>query len=245
MENTQKSYTFTHRADCVLRCVDAASGRPLDPGRVQLAAGGKTLHPMRKPEGFLVLMNLPRVPFTVEITAEGYEPEALPITFDEDGGAPVILDVHLLPVPGLDGDGYRVLAGSEKDLEAVDAVLVGENACLAREFEKRRSLLKVFNPHRLQMDMRYYAIVDPDSATYEALEITRRLSDEEFIVTPPVQRPISPHFPLTRRVLARLDAGGGYRLVLRRSAGRRWLVRYRAGGQERFEAVDLDGEAGP
>lgn len=243
MDAAARSVTFTHRADLALRLLDTTSGRPVEGGGVRLLRGTEVLKALPKPGGFWVFMGLGRQNFQLGIEAEGYEPLLLPLAFAE-GGGPLVQDAQLLPLPEAAGaDTLHTLSGQGADILAVDAVPLGDNACLAREYDTRRGLLRIFNPHHLELDKVFYAIVDPDNCCYEALEIQERVTDEAYRVSPRPQKEIAAHFSLCRRVLGRVEAGGAWRLRLRRSAGPRWLVRTLAKGGERFETVDLTSPA--
>jgi hypothetical protein len=230
--------TFTHRLDCALRMVDTTSGRAIPATQVHMFRQGREIFPPRKDGGFFLFMGTGPRELALDIEAEGYEPRALVLPLGD--GTPLVRDVPMIPQPGeLGADGFYTLSGTQKGLCAIDAVCDGDSVCLVRGYEKRRGILTITNPHRLELDMVFYAIVNPDEKTYEAIEIDRRISNETYRITPAPQKAIAAHFPLCRRVLGWVGKDGHYLLRLRRSAGRRWVVRTVTEGGECFEPADI------
>ncbi len=235
----EKTYTFAHKVQCSLRLLDTTNGRPVLSRTVHFSCDEAEVKAIGKGEGLWVFTLLEPQVFSLGIHAEGFEPLPLPLCLPEDGTS-LVMDVHLIPKPHwADPDALYTFQGEEKNMIAVDAVALGDNACLAREYDKRHAVLRLFNPHRLELDKVFYAIVNPDEECFEALEITKRISDEEYRVHTPPQKEIASHFPLARRVLGRVEENGAWRLRLRRSAGTRWVIRYQEKGGDQFETVCL------
>ena len=110
---------------------------------------------------------------------------------------------------------------------------------MIRSFNPRRGLLTLFNPHHLNMDRVFYALVDPDREVYEALKIEARISDTQFLLADKLNMEFGSHFPVSRRVFGMVQEDGTYlmRLALH-GDDPRWVVRCRAGEREWFQTVD-------
>ncbi len=238
--------TIRHRIDCLVRLLDTTTGRPLPTPGVRLHRDGVVAFPLAKGDGYFLYLNTGRHNFTLTVQADGYETQQVPIRYEELSEALPAVDVHMIPTLGyFDTGAYYTLEGEEKGLLAIEAAPALENACLMRDYDKRKNILTIFNPHQLELDKTFYAIVNPDDDCYEAIEIEKNLSFTQLRPKKPLEKEFSNYFPLCRRVFGRVDEKGRYLLRMRAgSGGRLWIVRYVTAGGERFEAVDFGRDQG-
>ena len=124
-------------------------------------------------------------------------------------------------------------------ITAVDTVRAGESPCLIREWDARKKLLTIFNPHKLNLDRTYYALVDPDKEVYEVFRIVKRISDQVFKLDRPLEMEFKNYFPICPVILGSVGPGDNYSLrVQNDSSHSRWIVRKVCGETASFETLD-------
>lgn len=220
------STLISHTLDLAVRLVDTTTGRVVVGQDITLLYDGKRVGHMDK-GGHLILTGRGRKDFTLTVRAPGYDPQVLPIRYEELDPHLPQLELQLIPslnyytpVPCL------TLSGSLPGLKALSAVKAGDSACLIREFDPRKRVLTLFNPHKLELDRTHYALVNPDEETFEPFQVVRRLSDQQFKIDRVLETQFGNYFPICPIVFGRVDAEGGYCLRVRdNSSQQRWLIR--------------------
>ena len=229
-----------HTLDLAVRLLDTTSGMLVTGADVALFRDGKRVRHMEK-GGHLILIDTGRTDFTLTVQAPGYELHTSAVYYERlDRGLPA-LDLHLIPGPG-----YRApvpcltLSGRCPGITSLTAVRAGESACLIREFEPRKRILTLFNPHRLELDRVHYALVNPDAGTYEPFSIVKRISDHEFKLDHPLEGEFGTYFPVCPLIFGRAGPEDTYCLRVRDSGtSAQWMVRWEAGGPPQFKTVDF------
>lgn len=237
------AFVINHRLGLALRLVDTTTGRAIADRALALRRDGKEIHPMVKGDGVLVLLDQERADFDLEVSVPGYEGRQLRVSYAQlDPGLPR-LDLHLIPGPD-----YRsrypclTLEGELPGITGVDAVKAGESPCLIREFDPRKKLLTVFNPHKLELDRVWYALVDPDQETYEVFSVVRRVSDQVYKLDRALETPFKNYFPICPLVFGGIGPGDRYRLRVRDDGTQaRWMVRLQREGGQEFRIQDFRG----
>jgi len=229
---------FRHVLDLQLRLIDTSTGRAVTRGPIELFRDGKPLEYSVRDES-LLLIDSGREDFELRIRAFGYEEKCLSIRYAELDVKMPSVEPHLIP-NGRDGRAVYTLEGEMPGLVAIDAVRMGDTPALMREFDERKKIMKVFNPHRLEMSNVFYGIVDPNEGTYEAIEIKKRISDSEYKLSRKLEKSFGNNSPVTRLAFGRVDEKGRYLLRVRDDTREpKWLVRCTADGKEAFYPVDF------
>ena len=237
----EKTLVFTHRLELALRLVDTTSGRNISTRDVTVLIDGETVRPGEKADGVLVFQGLGKRAFRMTITSPAFETAETAVDLDALGKGLPLLEVHMVPgarYPG--GAEFWTLCGVMEGIESLSAVRVGENACLIREFDPRRRMATVFNPHALALDRVRYALVDPDRGAFEPFRI-ERLVDRQTIKTDRVlEMPYKNYFPITPEICGVTREDGSFCLRVRDDAAEaKWLVRWEKDGEEHFKTVDF------
>lgn len=232
--------TIRHRLDLLLRLIDTTSGAPVFNRDVGILLGGKPFLPIYK-DGCYLFLSIGRETVELTVSAAGFEPRRRIVRWEELDEMLPAMELHLIP-----NRSYRseeplfTLEGSLPGIADLTAVKAGDVPCMIREFDERKRILTIFNPHLLQMADTHYAVVNPDEGSYEPFAVTKRLSDSRFELAAPLQKPFSNHFPITRLIFGSAREDGDYLLRVRNSgAGSVWIARYLWDGVERFAAVDF------
>ena len=236
-----KTLVFTHSLSLALRLVDTTTGRNISGRGFTARADGTVIHFSEKADGVLIFQNLNSRSFRLELTSPAYEKAELEVDLDGLDKALPLVEVHLIPSDGYPGAvEFLTLEGILPGIGELSAVRMGDNACLIREFDPRRRMATLFNPHHLELDRVFYALVDPDRNVCEPFRILRRVNDQTIKVDRVLEMPFRNYFPISAMVFGRCDPDGGYRLRVRDDgAAARWLIRWTVDGEARFRVVDF------
>lgn len=243
----EKTTVFTYRLDLALRLVDTTSGRGV-PGRgMTVRIDQKPVRFDEKGDGMLIFQNLGMRRFRLEITSPAYETAELEVDLDALGKGIPLLEISLIPGPRYPGAAqFQTLEGTLPGIGHLSAVRVGDNACLIREFDPRRRLVKLFNPHHLALDRVGYALVDPDRSCYEPFRIVGHPDDQTIKTDRVLETEFRNYFPISPMVMGKWGEDGRYCLRVRdESTDCKWLIRWEEGGAVRFRTVDFRQEPHP
>ena len=190
-----------HSLDLVLHLTDTTTGALLSGADASFTRDGKPIRFLNKGNGHLILIDTGREDFSLGVSLPGYVPRTVRVQYEELKPMYPALELPMIPDGSEKGPGeYAELRGRLEGLAELEAVWLGENACMIRSFNPRRGLLTLFNPHHLNMDRVFYALVDPDREVYEALKIEARISDTQFLLADKLNMEFGSHFPVSRRV---------------------------------------------
>lgn len=243
----ERTLVFTHRLDLAVRLVDTTSGRGISAKNMEVCIDKSPVRFGEKGSGMLILQNLEKRRFQLEIRSSAYERVEREVDLDALGKGLPLLELHLIPGPGYPGtDQFQTLEGTLPGIQNLSAVRVGDNACLIREFDPRKRLLKLFNPHHLALDRVWYALVDPDQGCYEPFQILRMLDDQTVKTDRVLETEFRNYFPISPTVMGAWGEDGKYCLRVRdEGTACKWLVRWEEDGAAKFRTVDFRQEPHP
>lgn len=243
----EKTTVFTHSLDLALRLVDTTSGRGVSGGGMTVRVDGKPVRFGEKGGGLLIFQNLGTRRFRLEIASPAFEPAEREVDLDALGKGLPLLEIHLIPGAGYPGAAeFLTLEGTLPGIQELSAVRVGDSACLIREFDPRKRLVKLFNPHHLALDRVLYALVDPDNGRYEPFRIVRTVDDQTIKTDRVLETVFRNYFPISPMVLGSCGGDGRYCLRVRDDGTAcKWLVRWEERGTVRFRTVDFRQEPDP
>lgn len=233
--------TIRHRLDLAVRLIDTTSGNVLGGAGVEFLIGGKAFRPLQKADGNHLFLGIGREDFDLTVRLFGFEEKTLRVSYGELDQSLPRLEAHMIPNRHYQRAGpCFTLEGTLAGLSALDAVKIGDNPCQIREFDERKRIMTLFNPHHLDLSKLYYAVVDPDEQSYEAFTVEETLTAETLRIDRKLTRPFGTHCPVARRVFGSVGAQGQYLLRVRddsREAG--WMVRYTVDGREYTQIIDF------
>ncbi len=232
---------INHRLDLALRIIDTTTGKPVAGNELKLSRDGKPLNPMEKERGTLIFPELGRSDFTLTVSSRNYEQTIIPISYSElDEKLPLMelqlipTSSNIIPVPCL------TLEGCMPGITELTAVKMGASSCLIREFEPRKRLATIFNPHKLELDRTHYALVDPDKLCYERFRIEKRVSDSSIRLDHLLETEFGNYFPICPVVFGKTAEDGSYCLRVRDDAKNvKWLIGYKIGQEHHYICLDL------
>ena len=234
-------FSVAHRLTLALRLIDTADGRPIRGRMLTIRKEGVIVKPMEKEDGYLILADMERKNFALEVSAAGYETYRGTVDFDRLDPKLPLLELHL--VPGADYRGqYPCLGmeGQKAGITAIDAVRAESGPCQIREWDPENKRITITNPYRIQMSRVWYALMDPDSERYEIFRIVRQYSDQVFEIDRELKTNFQTYFPVCPLIFGSVGPGDRYclRVADDREAAR-MVVRTQRGEEEQFETVDL------
>lgn len=236
----EKITVFTHKLDLALRPVDTTSGLPVHDRDLAVYLNGDRVRGEPK-GGLLIFQNLPCRRFRLELRSPQYEAEEREVDLDAMPSGLPLLELHLIPSAGYAGGAeFLTIEGVRPGVSALSAVRAGDNACMIREFDPRKRLMKLFNPHHLSLDRLFYALVDPDNGSYELFRILKMTDDQTAKTDRVIETEFRNYFPITPVVLGKCDPDGRCCLRVRDNGGEaNWIVRWEENGTAHFRTMDL------
>jgi hypothetical protein len=233
--------TFRHSLMLVVRPMDTSDGTPITMSGVRFAIDGKLVFPIRKEQGNYIFLGDKREDFVLTVTVPGFEKVEKEVRYEELDPQMPFIELQMIPVISKNpSKSLLSIEGVFPGIESIDAVKLGENHVMIRDYDKRKKTIYLFNPHNLGLDCRYYAVVNPDEETYEVIEIKSRVSDDSYITEQPLAREFGNHFPVCWVVFGATSPDGRYYLRVRDdSKESRWIVRCTSGGTEKFTTIDF------
>lgn len=236
---------FTHRLALALRPVDTTSGAQVSGRSLTVLIDGK---PVRFGDkgGILIFQQLEKRQFRLEIRSPYYETETRQVDLDALPAAMPLLELPLIPSTGYPGHTeFLTLEGTLAGIRQLTAVRAGDNACMIREFDTRKRMMKLFNPHHLSLDRVCYGLVDPDAGSYEPFRIVKLIDNETVKIDRVLETAYRNYFPITPLVMGKCSEDGGYCLRVRDEYEQaRWIVRWE-GETPCFQTVDFRQEPRP
>ena len=232
---------ITHRLVLALRLVDTADGRTIKDKTIVIRKDGIVIKPMVKEDGYFVLSNMERKNFILELSAREFETYRGEVDFDQLDPIRPELVLHMVP-----GQNYRglypclSLEGCASGITAIDAVRAGIDICQIRGWDSANKQITITNPFRVRLESVWYALVDPDSETYEVFRVIRQISDQVFEIDRELLTAFQPYFPVCPLIFGSVEPGDRYCLrVADDQDAARVIVRKQCDGKEYFETVDL------
>ncbi len=230
-----------HRAGLIVRLIDTATGQEISQVGTRFWRDNIPISPVRQAEGKFVFLDFPAQDCTFSVKAERFLRQDVSLSRQFLHKQMPLVEVHLVP-----DESYAscrscdTIQGTESGIEQIDAVRLTDTACLIQNFDDKRSIITLFNPHHLTLDRTYYAVVNPDVCRYEPIEITEQCNGQKFRIAAPLRQSFGNYFPVARRVQGTAQPSGRYEMRLPNNASdRKWLVRWRKDGKDYFQTVDF------
>lgn len=230
-----------HRLCLVLRFTDTTTGWPVSAADLTLYGGNTLLHPQEREKGTLVFIGDEMSDFDLTVRSRLFEPMTLPVHFPDSGGAAPELDIQLIPSEANTSPAPCLfIEGCSEGMKTLHAVRCGDSSCLIREFEPRKKILTLFNPHHLELGRTHYALVDPEKQSFETFNIEKRIDDSHFKIDRALNSGFNSYFPVVPIVSGLVRNDGRYVFRVRDdSSSAEWLIRCEIGDTFQFYRSDM------
>lgn len=230
-----------HSLGLALRLVDTTTGQSIAGTGTTFLWNGTPIHPQRRNDGWFIFFAFEEPEITLTITPLLFVPATIVIRKSELSPTLPTLEYHMIPndtfsrqVP------CHTLTDTMDGLTAIDCVRANDSPCLIREFDTRKKLITIFNPHHLELERIHYALVNPDNNTFESFQIVKRISDNVFKIDRPLTMEFGNYFPICPLVFGQVVQEGRFLLTVRDNHKlARWIVRFTTGDTSQFRLVDF------
>lgn len=223
------------------RLLDTTSRAVLSGPGVSLLHNGSPLHALERPGGYFILVNFPREDFILGVRVRGFEPLDFPVRYEKLSQNMPELTLHLIPEkaslnPLSDVSIEGVLPG----IRSLTAVKPDGGSCFIRGFDPKKKLLTIFNPNHLGFDCVYYALVDPENASFEPFSVLESRSEQIYLIDRVLSAEFRPSFPIRPVIFGKTDGQGNYCLRLRDEGGSpKRILCWETEKGVSFQSVDL------
>lgn len=243
----EKIQVFTHRLDLALRLVDTTSGWNVPGFGTSALVDGEKVRFEEKPDNVLIFRNLEKRKFRLEVISPGFEIAQTDVDLDTLDKMLPLKELHLIPGENFPGEvKFHTLKGKLPGIKSLSAVRLSDNSVLIREFDARKRIATVFNPHRLALDRVQYALVDPDRNVYEPFLIKKMIDNQTLKTDRAPEMELKNYFRITPLISGIVSDDGDYCLRVRDDAETaKWLVRWEVSGEASFRIVDFFAECAP
>lgn len=233
-----------HRLDLVVRLIDTATGQEINESGVSFMKNGEKIPMIARGSGTHIGINIGRDDFDLTVNVRGYEIGSKRVVYSEINEGMPMLDVYLLPEDKVVMTGkYRMISGNLPDIRDLEAVAVRTANCCFRDFDERKRIMGVFNPHNVSLNDVHYGLINQTEGTYEKFSILNQKSMTEIKIDHVLEGKTVTNSPIERIVFGRVTPDGDYKLCVRDDARiLKYLVRFIVNGEVHFQLIDFRGE---
>lgn len=230
-----------YQLDLVLRLLDTATGQEINERAVSFLKNGERFPMIFRGSGTHIGINLGRDDFDLTVNVRGYEIGSKRVVYQELNENMPMLDIFLLPEDKAVMSGrYAMLTGNLPGIRDLEAVAVRTANCCFRDFDERKRIMGVFNPHNAALDDVHYGLINQAEGTYEKFSILDRKSMVEIKIDHVLEQKAVTNSPIERIVFGRTTPSGDYKLCVRNDArSLRYLVRFQVEDKVYFQRVDF------
>lgn len=234
-----------YRVDLIINLINTSTGAMVSEKNVILYGDGSKLNTLIKDLGIFILCNTGRNNFKLEVEVIGYEPEVIMVDYELlDKEVPTI-DIHLIPKINLNNSNNLCeLKGKKEGIEKIEAISLDDNLCKISEYDERKRIITMFNPHNLYLDKIYYGILNNSTMEYQVIKIKKIISE----TTVKTEKILEKEYQINSNI-SRIIFGGIYedsQYILRVNNGSKnakYIVRYIVNEKEYFKLVDFNDES--
>lgn len=237
-----KPVLIQYHLDLLIRLIDTTTGSLIAQRNVRLYSNGKLLKPINKGTGTYILYNTGRSDFMMKACVQGYEEQEIGIEYKSLDERQPFLTLYLIPSRShADALAMNSLEGILAGITKLEAVPLGAEICRYKEFDARKRILTVFNPHNRSLEDVHYAIVNQERLTYEHVMVVRNISINTLKLDriPEIQN--GTDFAVNRIIFGSTGLEGRYLLRVRNDSSQlTYLIRYIVKDCERFKYIDFN-----
>ncbi len=229
-----------HKIDLLVSLFDATTGRAVETIDMDCFKDGEELKIVKKDFG-LILINSGRLGFDLTVKARGYEDCTVKIEYEKlDETYPEKI-LYLLPKIGMNNQDRFVLKTEKKDeLVEVIAIKNSDMLCAAKEYEARKRVLSLFNPHGKTLDEKRYALINPEIEGFEEVYIKSSTINSAVLLNPPEMK-INQYCYLSRIIEGKVSENSEYKLVLPTLGDLKYCVKFVYNDRHEFETMYANG----
>ncbi|MDD2973425.1 MAG: hypothetical protein PHE02_15000 [Lachnospiraceae bacterium] len=231
---------INHRLDLALRFIDTTTGTTISEANMRLQKNGHEIHMITKGGGIYLCINVERDNFSLNINIYGYEEKEVFIDYSVLDQQMPLKDIYLIPRENNPRATILSISGIRKGISDIQAVNARSAFVFLQEYDERKRILSLFNPHHVDLDHVYYGVVHDEKEDYEAIQVSKLISDSSIKVKEGLQEPFQMNAPVQRIVFGSTKPDGSYLLRVQEDAMQViYLLRYTVDGAVHFKKVDF------
>jgi hypothetical protein len=237
-----KPVLIQYHLDLLINLVDTTTGSLIEQRNVRLYHGDELLKAINKGTGTYILYNTGRKDFVLKACVQGYEEQVTGIEYKSLDERQPFLTLYLIPSRShADALSMCTLEGNLPGIVELEAVALGAQICEYKEFDARKKILTVINPHKRSLEAVHYAIVNQKEMTYEHVTVVRNITVNTLKLDriPKIQN--GADITVNRIIFGSTDPQGRYLFKARNDSSQlKYLIRYLVKDSERFKCVDFN-----
>lgn len=231
---------INHRLDLAIRLIDTTTGTAISERNVQFQRDGQVMYMVFKGGGTYICINETRDNFSLQITIYGYEESIVAIDYSKLDEHMPLKDVYMIPKENNPGTTVLSLQGVRKGISDIQGVNVSSTFVFLQEYDERKRILSLFNPHHIDMDHVYYGVVHGEKEDYENIQVVKMKSDSSIKINPGLQEEFKMNDPVQRVIFGTTREDGSYLLRVPDNAQQAiYLVKYTVDGMSHYKKVDF------
>lgn len=231
---------INHRLDLMIRFIDTTTGTAISERTVKLKKNGQDMHMISKGGGIYICINQERENFLLHINIYGYEEKTILIDYSLLDAQMPIRDIYMIPKENNPRTTVLSLNGIRKGISDIQAVNISSSNVFIQEYDERKRIISLFNPHKLKMQHVFYGIVHNEKEDYEIIQLDKRISYTSVKINPGLQKPFQMNDPVERIIFGSVTENGEYLLRVQDNSNNLiYLVKYTIDGVSKCMKVDF------
>lgn len=229
-----------HRLGLAVRLLNSITGGEIKERNIVFQLPEKIEKPISKGDGVYLFINIEPIDFELGVHVHGYEPAKVKIEFEKLQGNLPIQEITLIPEDTPSGGLYLSLQGKLKGIKAIEAVSLDENVCSLKNFESRKLLMTISNPHNVKLSHVYYGVLNSARTQFEKITVVEQISASQVKVANNLTCEWEWNNMIARIIAGQVDADGNYLLRVADAEKAMYLVHYVVGEKEFYQVVDFN-----
>lgn len=224
----------------VIRLMDSTTCREVAERDVKFHLPSHMKSPLSKDGGTYLFLNIEREDFELGIDVYGYESKKVKIQFSQLDENMPIQEIYLLPLD-YPARGREILSlrGNMSGIQAIEAVSLTEIDCSLKEFDERKRIMTILNPHDTQLSYVHYGLLNKEQTRYEKIEIEKQISLTEIKIKEKPEQECVLNQSISKVIHGQVGEDGTYLLKVSDSSTALYLVRYVVDEKVYFQKVDF------
>ncbi|WP_028234529.1 hypothetical protein [Pseudobutyrivibrio sp. MD2005] len=234
--------SIVHRMDLCLELIDATTGQGINDSRVTFHSDGKLFPMTRKQNGNYILINSQRLNRQIQVDVYGYEPITVDVNYEELDEMRPIKQVLLIPkVTESTFTSLWSIEGELPGIQDISAVVPSSASFSYQSYDRARKMVKILNPHNLELIGKDYGLIHTDEASFEAVEAIELKVQTKLMLADLLEEEFEVTNPIARIVFGHVDENGKYLLRVRATSteNKNVILCYHVDGKRRYQVLDF------
>lgn len=233
----------SHRLDLLVKLNHAVTGNPIADRRAVFWRNQERLRLRMTDDANWVGADIGRYDFVLGVNVRGFERAIVPVRYEVLDQTLPTIEILLIPEQTeWNGPSLLTLEGSLNGIEELQAVpLKGEDLYMV-SYQKEAGTISIYNPHKKNLRLSFYAVVDQKRQEFEIIKILKTLPDGMVKINHGLKKAFDGRSPLVHPVYGMVSGEGRYLIRLPRRGEddkTTWILRYVVKGREYFRTADL------